>query len=77
MRRYQVKETKEVKTIICNQCGKEIPVTNGCPKEGVFSVDYAWGYFSTKDGEKHHFDLCEDCYDRLLGSFRLPADIEE
>ena len=50
MRRYQVKETKEIKTIICNQCGKEIHVTNGCPREGVFSADYTWGYFSGKMG---------------------------
>lgn len=28
MRQYQLKETKEIKKIICNQCGKEIPVTD-------------------------------------------------
>lgn len=77
MRRYQVKETKEISKIICNQCGKEIPAVNGCPTEGVFSVDYEWGYFSEKDGERHQFDLCEACYDRLLASFRLPAEIKE
>lgn len=77
MRRYQVKETKEISKIICNQCGKEISVRNGHPEEGVFRVDYEWGYFSDKDGEKHHFDLCESCYDKMLASFKLPADIEE
>ena len=86
MRQYQLKETKEIKKIICNKCGKrllvangtviEIPVTDGYPREGVFSADYEWGYFSGKDGEKHSFDLCEECYDRLLASFKLPADIE-
>ena len=77
MRRYTIKETKEIKTIICNQCGTEIPGTDGYPREGVFSVDHAGGYFSGKDGERHSFDLCEACYDRLLASFKLPADIEE
>ncbi len=77
MRQYQLKETKEIKMIICNQCGKEIPVVDGCPREGVLSVDQEWGYFSEKDGEKHHFDLCEECYDRLVASFKLPAEIEE
>lgn len=76
MRQYQIKEIKEVKKIICNQCGKEMQVTNGRAEEGVFSVDYAWGYFSGKDGEKHSFDLCEDCYDKLLASFKIPAEIE-
>lgn len=77
MRQYQLKETKEVTKIICNKCGKEIPVVNGRAEEGVFSVDYAWGYFSEKDGEKHSFDLCESCYNKMLASFRLPAEIEE
>lgn len=76
MRQYQLKETKEVTKIICNKCGKEIPVVNGRAEEGVFSVDYAWGYFSEKDGEKHSFDLCESCYNKMLASFRLPAEIE-
>ncbi|MBA4701772.1 hypothetical protein [Faecalicatena contorta] len=77
MRQYQLKETKEVTKIICNKCGKEIPVVNGRAEEGVFSVDYAWGYFSEKDGEKHSFDLCESCYNKMLASFRLPVEIEE
>ncbi|MGC4019441.1 MAG: hypothetical protein QM793_09645 [Muricomes sp.] len=76
MRQYQLKETKEVKKIICNRCGKEISVVNGRAEEGVFSVDFAWGYFSEKDGEKHSFDLCESCYDKMLASFRIPAEIE-
>ena len=48
MRQYQIKETKEIKKIICNQCGKEIPVVDGYPREGVFSVDQEWGYFPKK-----------------------------
>lgn len=76
MRQYQLKETKEVTKIICNKCGKEIPVVNGRAEEGVFSIDYAWGYFSEKDGEKHSFDLCESCYDKMLAAFRLPAEVE-
>ena len=49
MRRYYLKERKMVKeteAVICNRCGKEIPVRNGEPQEGVFSADYDWGYFS-------------------------------
>ena len=54
MRQYHhIKKTEEIKEIskmICNQCGKEIPVVNGQAREGVFSADYSWGYFSEKDG---------------------------
>lgn len=81
MRQYHhIKKTEEIKEIskmICNQCGKEIPVMNGQPREGVFSADVTWGYFSEKDGERHSFELCEECYDALLKGFRIPADIED
>lgn len=77
MRRYQLKETKEIKKIICNCCGKEIVVTNGCPREGVLSVDYLWGYFSEKDGERHSFDVCESCYDEWIRQFCVPVDISK
>ena len=77
MRQYQIKETKEIKKIICNKCGREIPAVAGHPGEGVFSVDYTWGYFSEKDGQIHHFVLCEDCYDTIASGFKIPVDVEE
>ncbi len=80
MRQYRyiqkTEEIKQIEKIICNQCGKEIPVVDGQAQEGVFSVDYTWGYFSEKDGERHSFELCEACYDAMLKGFHIPADIE-
>ena len=76
MRQYQRKETKEIKKIICNKCGREIPAVDGCPRGGVFSVDYTWGYFSEKDGETHRFCICESCYDRIRAGFQIPVEIE-
>ena len=79
MRQYQTvnRETKEVKAIFCNRCGREIPVVDGTPREGVFSADVAWGYFSETDGERHSFDLCESCYDEIVGAFRIPVQAPE
>ena len=68
MHQYQLKKTKEISKIICNQCGREI---------SVLCVEHTWGYFSEKDGENHRFDLCEECYDRLLKGFLIPAEIEK
>lgn len=51
MRQYELKEQKEISKMICNQCGKEIPVSGGHAMEGVFRVDYEWGYFSEKTGK--------------------------
>ena len=78
MRQYQLrtKEVKEISKMICNRCGREIPVVGGQAQEGVFSVDYTWGYFSEKDGERHSFELCESCYDAMLKGFHVPAEIE-
>ena len=33
--------------------------------------------FSEKDGEVHHFDLCEECYDEVTGEFRVAVEVEE
>ncbi len=75
MRQYitDTKECKKINRIICNCCGKEISLENGFAREGVFSVDYEWGYFSEKDGENHSFDLCEACYDRMVQGFQIPV----
>lgn len=61
----------------CNKCKKEISVENEIIKEGMFSVDYRWDYFSKKDGIKHSFELCEDCYDDFVSEFQIPISEEE
>lgn len=73
MRQYntELKETKEMSRIICNKCGKEIPVIGGVPSEDTLEVEKRWGYFSKKDNQVDRFDLCEDCYDELVESFRI------
>ncbi len=55
-----------LKEMFCDCCKRKIHVENGIVKEGVFSIDYSWGYFSKKDGEIHSIDLCEECYDRIM-----------
>ena len=81
MRQYHhIKKTEEIKEIskmICNQCGKEISVVNGQAREGVFSADVTWGYFSEKDGERHSFELCEECYDKMVSEFAVPVETQE
>ena len=42
----QTRETKEITRIICNKCGKMIPVVKGVPQQDILSVDKRWGYFS-------------------------------
>lgn len=77
MKKYLDEAKKDLLEIYCNKCGKKIDVNNGIVKEGVFSITYGWGYFSNKDGETHHLDLCEECYDELIKSFTIPINIVE
>lgn len=75
MRRYG--RNGQLETVICNMCGKKMIVKEGIAREGVLMLDYVWDFFSEKDGEIHHFDLCEACYDEMIAGFRIPADVEE
>ena len=71
MRRYD--EQNRLIGVQCNCCKKELQIEDGIIKEGCFSVDYTWGYFSKKDGMCHKLDLCEDCYDRFVQELDIPV----
>ena len=69
--RTELERTEKIEKIICNKCGKEILVRGGVPQEDVLEVRKRWGYHSRKDNQVDCFDLCEDCYDELIRSFRI------
>lgn len=77
MRIYFDDDKKELVSVICNRCKKELVVEKGMIKEGVFCGDTQFGYFSNKDGMKHFFDLCEECYDKIISEFTIPVETEE
>lgn len=61
----------------CNSCGKLLKVENGILKEDAFEATKEWGYFSERDMEVHHFNLCEECYERLISEFKIPVEIKK
>lgn len=73
MRKYN--ENNLLVAAFCNHCGKQLTVTNGMITEGIFSVEYPFGYFSNKDEEIHKMDLCEICYDNWIKDFSIPVTI--
>lgn len=75
MRKYG--KNGQLISIVCNQCGKKLVVKDGIIREGAVLVDHVWDYFSEKDGDIHHFDLCEACYDEIVSQFQIPVDVEE
>lgn len=66
-------ENKEVKKIFCNQCNRELVVENGILKEGCFAGNVVWGYFSSLDGKRHSFEMCEECYRKMISDFKIPV----
>ena len=74
MREYFKTEESRLHRVICNCCGRELKVENGYLKEECISVDQTFGYFSAKDGQRHRFDICEDCYDKWLQNFAIPVE---
>ena len=75
MREYD--EQKKLIKVQCNVCKKEFKLEDGILKEGCFQADFSWGYFSSRDGMHHRFDLCENCYDKMVEGFEVPIVIEE
>lgn len=73
----RVYKEEKLEKIYCNKCGREIKVENEIVKEGLFSVDYKWDYFSNKDGMKHSFDICEQCYNEIVKDFKYPVNETE
>ncbi len=77
MRKYEDGQDRKLMRVICNRCGRALKVENGYLKEYCFAADASFGYFSKKDGAAHHFDLCEECYDELVGGFAVPVEETE
>ncbi len=77
MRVYRKGNGSELEKVICNCCGKELKVEGGILREGCFAGDQAFGYFSEKDGDRYRFDLCEACFDKLIGKFKLPVEVAQ
>lgn len=77
MRVYLDEKEKELVTVICNQCKKELLVENGILKEECIHVTHDFGFFGQRDGETHRFDLCEECYNKMIAKFQIPVEKKE
>jgi hypothetical protein len=63
--------------LYCNCCGKTFRVENGIMMEDAFEATKEWGYFSERDMEVHHFNLCEDCYNKMISQFKIPIEVDK
>lgn len=74
MRRYEDEPERRLVQVVCNQCQKALKLEKGYIKEGCFTADFCFGYFSKRDGIRHRFDLCEDCYNKMIAGFPVPVE---
>ena len=68
---------KELSGVICNGCGRALKVEGGILNEGCFEGKQVFGYFSSMDGQEHRFDLCEECYQKMIARFLVPVTKRE
>lgn len=64
---------KKIVDVICNMCGEKIEKIDDDVLHDYFQAKKEWGYFSDIDGEKHSFDLCQNCYKKLISQFKISA----
>lgn len=77
MRNYLDENKQVLERVVCNKCQKELQVENGILKEGCFEGKQKFGFFSTRDGQEHQFDLCESCYNKITEEFELAIEVED
>ena len=77
MRQYDGNKEPKLIKVLCNGCGRQMRVEDGYLKEGCFHAEPLFGYFSTSDGLRHRFDLCESCYRKWIKDFVIPVEEEE
>lgn len=62
----------KITDVKCNCCGKLIYKDSLGNISDYLSVSKRWGYGTTLDNEEHNFDLCEDCYKKIISTFVIP-----
>lgn len=73
MRIYTEGKEKELVSVTCNGCKKALQVDNGYLQEECIHFRHDFGFFGTDDGVTHEFDLCEDCYRKMIEQLLIPV----
>lgn len=70
----EITVVKKIDTIKCNCCGNEITTDGQGYTSDYLSVSKRWGYNSDFDNQEHSFDICQDCYKKLIATFKIPIN---
>ena len=68
MKKTKKVECEKLDEVVCDICGQS------CKKDfdnEFASLTATWGYNSKKDLTRHDIDLCEGCFDKTIGKFKI------
>lgn len=71
-----VHKEPELKELLCNVCGKPILKNTFGYYDDHISIEKRWGYGSPYDNETHNFEICHDCYDKMIKTFKIDVSKE-
>lgn len=67
----KVVEVDKITDILCNKCDKSVcPESKNLKWSEGCNIRIGFKYGSNRDGEVHKFDLCDNCYDEFIKSFK-------
>ncbi len=63
-----------ISKVECNMCGNTVWDVGQkiAVRADFLSVNMLWSRNSNKEGQEDHWDLCEECYDKLVLQFKVP-----
>ncbi len=67
MKTYKKKTVKVLDQIHCDICGESCTTTEPCIEHEYAKLEATWGYFSNQDGNQYDIEMCENCFNELLG----------
>jgi len=84
MKIYTEKEkiikTKKIKDVVCNKCGESMYIYVGNNISEYYKGTEAclsFEYGSNKDGESYKFDICDNCFDSIIKTFKHVPEVIE
>lgn len=67
----------QVKSIICNCCGKKIELVHEYNITDINNIIIEFGYGSRFDLSAWEIDICDDCIEKWIQSFKHPIIMHE
>ena len=71
--KFETEKIPVIDCVICDACGKKIEKNKNNEFDYFFHIEKEWGYHSDKDGRNDSFDICSECYDKMLASIGIDA----